>query len=160
MRPNQSKTKMSIIYFGGVRKACWREILSWLFSTIQQVLGQTAILATRGQKVWRKIHQFWSKQRWSCTMGPGATMYLTKHLSNTFWHQEHQSKIGMRVDPARVNIKALTKLCNEKQIIWEIASPATHQMNSKVERRQTALIYKALAAMHAANLKESTRCRM
>ena len=33
-------------------------------------------------------------------------------------------------------------------------------MNGKVERRQTVLIYKALASMHAANLKESTRGKL
>ena len=45
-----------------------------------------------------------------------------------------------------------------KESIWNsLLQVSTPQMNGKVERRQTVLIYKSLAAMHAANLKKSTR---
>ena len=63
----------------------------------------------------------------------------------------------VRVDQAGENGKALTKLCNKKEINLKLTPPGTPQMNGKVKRRQAVLIYISLADMHATNLKESTR---
>ena len=63
----------------------------------------------------------------------------------------------VRAYQAGENANALTKLCNKKEINLEVTPRGTPQMDGKVERRQTVLIYKSLAAVHAANLKESTR---
>lgn len=63
----------------------------------------------------------------------------------------------VRADPAGENVQALTRLCNKQGVKLELTPAGTPQMNGKVERKQTVIIYKALAGMHAANLKESTR---
>ena len=78
---------------------------------------------------------------------------------------EYMESVGkpikcVRADNAGENVKALTELCNKKGIKLELTPPGTPQMNGKVERRQTVLIHKALASMHAANLKESTRQKL
>ena len=78
---------------------------------------------------------------------------------------EYMESVGkpikcVRADNAGENVKALTELCNKKGIKLELTPPGTPQMNGKVERRQTVLIHKALASMHAANLKDSTRRKL
>ena len=63
--------------------------------------------------------------------------------------------VRKRFDSQRAEKRDISSL--RTKVYLELTPPGTPQMNGKVERRQTVLIYKSLAAMHAANLKKSTR---